>query len=188
MWSIKFVSYKFCVIHVDMTGCGCWRSLSWWAPAWWPWFCGAPISTLWWPNVVTNGPVGCINRPQVRKGGFKKAIKNCLSKTSKTMLDWLMLHVWSQIKLPPYNFSDLQNHRRNWESSRHRTIFNFFPCVVINRTGAGPRLYTFCITTLAEARPGTVGRPTGVFRDGYFVWPLHLPETAATAIIYIHGR
>jgi len=70
--------------------------------------------------------------------------------------------LWSQIKLTTYDFSDL--HITGEFDNRPGTgrFLRHFSCVVTYRTGGGRRLY---MTSLADARPGTVRCPDGVVRD-----------------------
>jgi len=54
-----------------------------------------------------------------------------------------MFMLWSQIKIPPNNFSYLQI-TSEFENCQTPDIFSaFFPCVVTFRTGAGRRLYNY---------------------------------------------
>ena len=70
--------------------------------------------------------------------------------------------ILSQIKLPRYDFSNLQitgEFDNRPETGRFST---YFPCVITNSTGTGRRLY---MKTSADAQPGTVRRPVGNFRN-----------------------
>jgi len=76
--------------------------------------------------------------------------------------------LWSQIKLTPYDFSDLQitGEFDNWPSTGR--FLKKFTCVVTYRTGAGQRLYNY--NHISRCPVGNLttsygARPAGIVRD-----------------------
>ena len=58
--------------------------------------------------------------------------------------------IWSQMKLTPYEFRDLQLADKFENRPGTGQFFTFFQCVVTNLTGAGRRL---CMITSADGGP-----------------------------------
>jgi len=71
-----------------------------------------------------------------------------MTDANSSNLFWNIYIPWSQITLPPYDFSDLQVTGEFENRSVTGRFSLSFPCVVTNRPDAGRRLYI----TIADAR------------------------------------